>query len=61
MYHFGFSEQMDTIKVYACRSENDFESEERPYGIGVKPECSVPQTYNLPRDFRTMMDEQQKT
>ena len=60
VYHFGFSEQTDTIKAYAYRSEDDFVSEERPYGIGVKPECSVPQPYNLPGDFRTMMDEQRK-
>jgi hypothetical protein len=35
-------------------------SEERPYGIGVKPDCSVPEPYNLPNDFRTMMDEQRQ-
>jgi hypothetical protein len=28
------------------------------YGIGVKPECTVPEDYNLPDAFRPMMDEQ---
>ena len=60
VYHFGFSERTDTIKAYAYRSENGFVSEERTYGIGVKPECSVPEPCNLPADFRTMMDEQRK-
>ena len=58
VYHFGFSEASDTIKSYAFRSENGFVSEERPYGIGVKPECTVPENYNLPDAFRPMMDEQ---
>jgi len=58
VYHFGFSETSDTIKSYALRSENAFVSEERPYGIGVKPECTVPENYNLPDAFRPMMDEQ---
>jgi hypothetical protein len=58
VYHFGFSETSDTIKSYAFRSENAFVSEERPYGIGVKPECTVPENYNLPDAFRPMMDEQ---
>jgi hypothetical protein len=58
VYHFGFSESSDIIKSYAFRSENGFVSEERPYGIGVKPECTVPKNYNLPDAFRPMMDEQ---
>jgi hypothetical protein len=60
VYHFGFSETSDSIKAYAYRSENGFASEDRPYGIYVKPECSVPEPYKLPDDFRTMMDEQRK-
>jgi hypothetical protein len=58
VYHFGFSESSDTIKAYAFRSEDGFVSEERPYGIGVKPECAVPENYDLPDVLRTMMDEQ---
>ena len=58
VYHFGFSETSDTIKSYAFRSEDPFVGEERPYGIGVKPECTVRENYNLPDAFRPMMDEQ---
>jgi hypothetical protein len=58
VYHFGFSEATDRIRAYAYRSENDFTSEPLKYGLAVKPECTVPDNFELPRDIRTMMDGQ---
>jgi hypothetical protein len=58
VYHFGFSETTDRIHAYAYRSENAFVSEPLKYCLGVKPECTVPDNFELPRDIRTMMDGQ---
>jgi hypothetical protein len=59
VYHFGFSEEDDLIHSYVYRSENDFQSERLPQtGIGVKPECTVPASYELPADIKKMMIEQ---
>jgi hypothetical protein len=58
VYHFGFSETTGRVHAYAYRSANGFTSEALAYGIGVKPECTVPENFELPGDIRRMMDEQ---
>jgi hypothetical protein len=58
VYHFGFSEASGSIRAFAYRSANGFESEPLGYGIAVKPECSVPQNLQLPGDLKSMMEEQ---
>jgi hypothetical protein len=59
VYHFGFSEGTGLIRSFAYRSTDNFQSERiEPYGLRVKPECSVPNDYTLPQDVRKMMDGQ---
>ena len=59
VYHFGFSEEDGLIHSYAYRSENDFQSERLPQsGLAVKPECQIPDGYQLPDDIKKMMLEQ---
>lgn len=58
VYHFGFSEETGLIRSFAYRSTNDFRSEPIGYGLGRKPECTLPEDYQLPRDIRKMMDDQ---
>jgi hypothetical protein len=60
VYHFGFSEETGLIHSYAYRSTSNFQSEAIPYGIGVKPECTVPSDCRLPDDLRKMMDQQRE-
>ena len=62
VYHFGFSDEDGLIHSYAYRSASNFQSERfSQYGIGVKPECQVPEGYELPTDIKKMMDEQRAT
>lgn len=58
VYHFGFSEDDGTIHTYVYRSTNNFKSETHPYGLGVKPECTINGEYVLPNDIKKMMVEQ---
>jgi len=58
VYHFGFSKDDNRIHPYAYRSADDFVSEPLRYGIGVKPECRVPENAQYPFDVKIMMDEQ---
>jgi len=58
VYHFGFSEVTGRIRSYAYRSTDGFRSEEIAYGLGRKPECDVPDNYQLPDDIKKMMDDQ---
>jgi hypothetical protein len=59
VYHFGFSEEDGLIHSYVYRSKNSFQSERLGQsGIGVKPECQVPEGYQLPADIKTMMLDQ---
>ena len=58
IYHFGFSEITGLIQPFAYRSTSNFHSERLPYGIGVKPECPVPENCSFPGDIRKMMDAQ---
>lgn len=60
IYHFGFSEDDELIQSYAYRSANDFSSESIKYGLGVKPECNIPENYTLPLDIPAMMRDQIK-
>ncbi|MGP9635325.1 hypothetical protein ACT3R7_19985 [Halomonas sp. AOP43-A1-21] len=43
VYLMGISEITGKIVVYAYRSSTGFASEKLPPGIGVKPECTVPE------------------
>jgi len=58
VYHFGFSEATGQMRSYAYRSTNGFRSEDIAYGLGRKPECAVPDNYELPGDIKEMMDDQ---
>jgi len=58
VYHFGFSENDRLVHSYVYRSENNFVSEQLPYGIRVKPACKPAESFQLPQDLRRMMDEQ---
>lgn len=60
IYHFGFSEENQSICSHVYRSTNNFESEQLPYGLGGKPEYIVPNPYELPKDFKTIMDSQRE-
>ncbi len=43
VYQFGISEEDDRVVSFAYRSTSDFQSEQLQYGIGVKPECAIPE------------------
>jgi hypothetical protein len=58
IYHIGISEITGHVQAYAYRSECGFESERLSYGLRVKPECVVPEGYELPFDIVRMMDSQ---
>ncbi|PKN37685.1 MAG: hypothetical protein CVU62_08140 [Deltaproteobacteria bacterium HGW-Deltaproteobacteria-2] len=62
IYHLGFSEETKEVHVYAYRSTNDFESETlSSLALIVKPECNIPKPYELPKDFKTMMNDQRRS
>ncbi len=58
VYHFGFSENDDTIHTFAYRSVNNFVSERLPFGVGVKPERKSSDGIQFPTDLKKVMDEQ---
>lgn len=58
VYHFGLSEEDRSVWAFAYRSTNDFSSERLGYGIGLKPECTVPAEGNLIEALPAMMKEQ---
>jgi hypothetical protein len=58
VYHSGFSEEDGVIHSYAYRSSNNFQSESLEYGLRVKPECDIPERYELPTHVKQMMDSQ---
>jgi hypothetical protein len=58
VYHFGFSEEDGIIHSYAYRSVNNFVSESLSYGIGIKPEATIPENLQFPQDIKKIMDEQ---
>ena len=57
VYQFGISEVTSNVVSFVYRSANDFTSESIGYGIGFKPECTVPED-NLIEALPKMMDEQ---
>jgi len=58
IYHFGFSEEEGIIHNYVYRSINNFVSENLPYGVGIKPECTINYEVQLPIDLREIMEKQ---
>jgi hypothetical protein len=58
----GYQEIVASVKKMLEKATNPGSEQDLPaatqYGIGVKPECTVPEDYNLPDAFRPMMDEQ---
>jgi hypothetical protein len=58
VYHFGFSVETRLIHSYAYRSTNNFTSERLQYGLGVKPECQIPEHFQLPQGVKDLMVEQ---
>lgn len=57
VYHFGFSEDSGNVISFAYRSTTNFASERLQFGVGVKPECTVPEA-NLLDHIESMMYEQ---
>lgn len=51
IYHFGYDEFAESYRVYAYRSEHDFQSEELELGFGIKPQIEFTQTEDLIKDF----------
>jgi len=61
VYHFGFSEKSQLIHSYVYRSTSNFKSELLPYGLGGKPEYIAPPIpFDLPKDFKAMMNSQRE-
>lgn len=58
VYHFGISEEDNSIAAFAYRSANNFISEPLPRGFGLKPECSIPEGNNFIELIPQMMEEQ---
>ena len=61
VYHFGFSEEDETMNAYAYRSTNDFRSERIEYGYGLKPACEIPKDLSLMEALPGMMRKQRET
>jgi hypothetical protein len=59
VYQFGLSEETDQIVGFAYRSTSNFNSEALGYGVGVKPECTIP-NYNIMESIPSMMNEQRQ-
>ena len=57
VYHFGFSEVTGLIHSFAYRSTNNFRSEQISYGLGYKPECTIPENPS-PEHITDMMESQ---
>ena len=58
VYHFGFSEDDESVRVFAYRSTNSFASEPLAYGFGLKPVCTPPGDESLVDALPAMMREQ---
>lgn len=58
VYHFGLSEEDQSVLGYAYRSINNFDSERLSYGFGLKPECKLPEQGSLIEHLPSMMKEQ---
>lgn len=57
IYHFGFSEESGNVVSFVYRSTAGFASERLQFGVGVKPECTIPDE-NLLEHLEAMMHEQ---
>lgn len=58
IYHFGFPADGSPLVSYAYRSTSGFVSEPLPHGMHLKPAGDVPDSFEFPRDFRSIMDSQ---
>ena len=58
VYHFGFSEEDESVRAFAYRSTNNFESEVIAHGFGLKPTCTPPTEGILVEALPAMMFEQ---
>lgn len=61
IYHFGFSEEDNTIHSYVYRSINNFRSEKLAYGTGIKPEIEINRSYKIPDDIKLIMTKQRES
>lgn len=60
IYHFGISEETERVVTFAYRSTEGFKGTRLPEnGVGVKPECEVPDG-NLLDHLESMMMEQRR-
>lgn len=60
VYHFGLSEEDQSVQGYAYRSTNNFASERLGYGYGLKPACTLPERGSLVEALPSMMKEQRE-
>ncbi|MBT1072941.1 hypothetical protein [Pelotalea chapellei] len=60
IFHFGFSEEDQKLYPIMYSSADNFESKVIPYGLSGKPEFNCPESYELPKDFKTMMNSQRE-
>lgn len=58
VYQIGIGEDDEKVCAFAYRSTNNFESEPLPYGIRVKPECTLLDSGNFVKDVQAAMLEQ---
>lgn len=56
VYHFGLSEDDQSVVAFAYRSTSDFQSERLPQGFGIKPECPLPEGNNMLEIIPQMMN-----
>jgi hypothetical protein len=61
VYHFGLSEDDQSLHAYAYRSTNNFSSERLCYGFGLKPACTLPDDGSLVENLPLMMAEQRNS
>lgn len=60
VYHFGLSEDDESVVAFAYRSTSGFQSERLPQGFGIKPECPLPEGGNLLEVIPQMMNLQRE-
>lgn len=61
IYHFGYCWDERRYRGFAYRSSNAFESEEIPYGLGIKPaNVEIEDFASLPQSFINIMRKQKE-
>lgn len=60
IFHFGFSEEDQKLYPIMYSSADNFEPKVIPHGLSGKPEFNCPEPYELPKDFKTMMNSQRE-